>query len=175
MDQRWLDLLRQQHASGFADVAGARAQVAIPISDRLLTRLVAEAIPPSAPVRDLELRARSDNRFYIRARLTRPGFLPPISIGLIIDSQPQLPSTPVIALRLESAGLSSLAGVASRALAVLPPGIEFRDDKIVVDLRTLLDRRGVADALDYLEYLEITTVEGAFVVAFRAAVPAPRA
>ena len=164
-----LHLLREQQASGFPDVAGARASVTLPLSDRLVSRLVAQSLPPSAPISEIDLRAGNADRFSVRVRLTRPALLPPITVNLAIDQQPALPSHPVMTLRLLSTGLLSFAGVAARFFNVLPPGIRMDGDLIFIDIRTLLDRRGLAHHLRYLEHLEVTTEEGRFVVSLRGA------
>jgi hypothetical protein len=155
-------------------VAGARASVTLPLSDRLLTRLVAQSLPPSGPISEIDVRAGNANRFSVRVRLTRPALLPPITVNLAIDQQPVLPSNPVLTLRLLSTGLLSFAGAAARFLNVLPAGIRIDGELIFVDLRTLLEQRGLAAHLNYVEHLEVTTEEGRFIVSARGRVP-PRA
>ena len=171
---RILHLLREQQASGYQDVAGAKASVTVPMSDRLVTRLVSESIPRTAPLREIELRAAAGNRFSARVRLSRPALMPSITVNLAIDRQPQFPSNPVIVLRLLSTGLLSVAGSALQFLSVLPPGIRMDGDFIIVNLRTLLEQRGLAEYLGYLEHLEIATEEGRFIVSVRAALPPQR-
>ena len=166
-----LHLLREQQASDFPDVAGARASVTLPLSDRLVSRLVSQSLPPSAPVRDVELRAQDGNRFSVRVRLTRPALMPPITVNLAIEQQPALPSSPVFAVRLLSTGLFSFAGAAMRFFNVLPPGLRMDGDLIYVDVRTLLEQRGLAEYLRYLEHLEVTTEEGRFILAVRGGLP----
>jgi hypothetical protein len=169
-----LKLFLEQQASGFPDVAGARASATLPISDRLVTRLVAQSLPPSAPISEIDVRAGNANRFSVRVRLTRPALLPPITVNLAIDRQPVLPSDPVLILRLLSTGLLSFAGAAARFFNVLPPGIRIDGELIFVDFRALLAPRGLAAHLNYLEHLEITTEEGRFIISVRARLP-PRA
>jgi hypothetical protein len=172
MNPRLLDLWHQQHASGYPDVAGAHASITIPISDRLVTTLAVENLPPTAPVRELELRAHDSNRFTLRVRLTRPALMPPITVNLVIEQQPRLPESPFLILRLASSGgLMSLAASAMRFLNVLPPGIGMDGDRIIVNLRTLLNERGVGEVLGYLEHLEVMTEEGRFVIDVRGSVP----
>ena len=169
-----LHLLREQQATGFPDVAGARASVTLPLSDRLVSRLAAQSLPPSAPINEIDLRAGNANRFSVRVRLTRPALLPPITVNVAIDRQPVLPSNPVLTLRLLSTGLLSFAGAAARFFNVLPPGLRMDGDLIYVDLRTLLEQRQLAQHLNYLEHLEVTTEEGTFIVSLRGRLP-PRA
>ena len=152
-------------------MAGARASVTLPLSDRLVSRLVSESLPPSAPVSDIDLHAQGGNRISARVRLTRPALMPPITVNLAIEQQPVLPSNPVFAVRLLSTGLFSFAGAAMRFLNVLPPGIRMEGDLIYVDLRMLLEQRGLAHYLGYLEHLELTTETGRFVLSVRGALP----
>ena len=152
-------------------MAGARASVTLPLSDRLVTRLVAQSLPSSAPISDIDLRAGNANRFSVRVRLTRPALLPPITVNLAIDQQPVLPSNPVFVLRLLSTGLLSFAGAAARFFNVLPPGIRIDGELLYIDLRTLLEQRRLAEHLNYLEQLEVTTEEGRFIASVRGRVP----
>ena len=164
-----LTLLHDQQASGFRDVAGARASVTLPVSDRLVSRLISQSLPPGAPIAYVDVRAQAANRLAARVRLTRPSFMPPVTVNLAIERQPGLPDNPVFVLRLLSTGLLSFAGAAVRFMNVLPPGIRLDGDLIYIDIRTLLEHRGMAQHLRYLEHLEVTTEEGRFVVSARGA------
>jgi hypothetical protein len=79
----WLDLLKDQERSGFADVRGARASIRIPVSDRILTRIISERLPPKSTIREIELEAGDGNECKVRVRL-RPAFLPTIDARLVI-------------------------------------------------------------------------------------------
>lgn len=165
-------LLREQQAAGFADVAGARVSATLPLSDRLLTRVILAHLPPTAPVSALELRAHSGNRLTVRVRLAKPAFLPPFTIPLTIERQPDLPQSPVFVLRMSSiGGLLSLAGPVARFFDVLPPGVQLQNERVFVNVRTMLEQQGAELALTFLEQLEVTTEEGRVVVSFRAVVP----
>jgi hypothetical protein len=166
-----LAVLRQQRAGRFRDLAGASATVTVPVSDRLVTQLVVDTLPPGGAVRDLDLRAHASNRFAARVRLTRPAFLPSIAINALIERQPQLPASPVIVFRVSMAGgLMAFAGPAMRFLGALPPGIHLDGERLEVDLGVLLNQYGAREALDYVHDLQLTTEEGRFVVSLRAAV-----
>ena len=173
MDPRLEALLTRQRADGFADLRGATADIAIPISDRLLNEAIAQALPPSAAVRDVQLTSRAGNRIGVRFRIAAAAFLPPVNLTLTIERQPELPASPVLVLRLELGGLLSMAGSALRFLNALPPGIQVEQDRILVNLATLLAERGLADLLEYAEQVRVTTTDGAVIVAVRAAIPAP--
>lgn len=172
MIPRLLDLLLQQRASGFPDMAGAHASAMVPISDRLVTRLLQAQIPAGAPVRDVDVRAHEGNRLTVRVRLARPAFLPPIALGLFIDRQPELPESAVMVLHVTTlGGFLGLAGAAARFFQLLPPGIDMDGQRVTVDLRALLARQELADVLDYLEHLQVLAEEGRFVVSVRGGVP----
>jgi len=167
VDERLERLLRQQLGSGFADLRGAEAAITLPVSERLLNELVAEAVPASAPVRDLQIAPEAADRFSVRLRVGSSPLIPRLKIALSIDRQPELPMSPVLVLKVESAGLMTLAGPMLRLLNALPAGIAVHDDRIHIDLRALADRRGLAPFLDYLTELRVNTVAGAVVLTLR--------
>jgi hypothetical protein len=171
MDPRLIDLLQQQHARGFPDFAGARVTVSIPVSDRLVTAFASENMPASGPVREIDVRAHEANHLSVRVRLWRPALMPPVSVNLAIVQQPMLPETPVVGLRLSAPGaLLALAGSAARVFNVLPPGVQMDGNRINVNLRAMLEQRGLGQVLDYLESLEITTEEGRIIFSARGSV-----
>ena len=59
----------RQRASGFEDLRGADVSATVPVSERLLNEIVQEAMPPSAPVRDIHITPQAGDRFLVRARL----------------------------------------------------------------------------------------------------------
>ena len=167
-----IQLLRELQASGFRDVAGARASVTLPVSDRLVSRLVAENVPPNVPLRDIDVRALAGNRLAVRVRLTKPVLMPPITVNLAIEQQPQFPDDPVLVVRLLSTGILSFARVALNFLNVLPPGIRMDRDLFFINIQTLLEQRGFAEHLRHLDTLHINTDEGVFVIDVRGGIAA---
>jgi hypothetical protein len=167
VDERFVGLFRRQQASGFEDLRGAEASLTLPVSERLLNEIIAESLPPSAAVRELHVRPQAADRFAVRARLRSPSWLPAIKLGVAIDRQPDLPSSPLLVLRLETSGLSALAGPALRLLNAFPPGVWMEADRIFVDVAKLLDARGLAPYLAYVNELRVTTVEAAVVLFIR--------
>ena len=171
MDAWWVQLLREQQREEFPDLAGAEAFATIPISDRLITRAIGQRLPPSAPIRELEVRAHAGDQFTVRVRLTTPAILPSVQIRLAIEQQPDLPRSPILVLAVVSQGLASLAVNALKFVDVLPPGVRLDGRRVVVDLETILERYGAGQALGYVTDLSVTTVDGRFVVRARGAVP----
>jgi len=170
MDPRLAALLTRQRQRQFSDFAGAHAVVTLPVSDRLLNEALTEALPPSAPVRDLQLATLAGNRIRVRFKVGSATFLPAINLTLVIERQPELPRSPVLVLRMEMGGLLSLAGPALRFLDALPPGVRVDHDRILVDLARLLAEHGLAELLEFAEDLQVTTTDGSLVVGIRASV-----
>jgi hypothetical protein len=167
-------LLREQQAEGFRGVAGTHVSATVPLSDRLLTRVILERLPPSAPIRSLDLRASPGGRLTAHVRLARPAFLPPFTFPITILQQPELPHSPVLVLRIGSpGGLLKLVGPLMRLGDVLPPGVSLQNDRITVDLHTVLTTADAAFVLRFLEHLEIGTDDGRVIVSVRARVPTP--
>jgi hypothetical protein len=167
----WLALLREQQSTNFADLAGAQASFTIPVSDRLLSRIIADRLPRSSPISELELRAEDGNQVTVSVKLARLAFLPAVRVRLAIERQPDLPASPLLVLRMVFEGIAALASPALRFLEGLPPGIRLEHDKLHVDLATLLAHYGAADALSYVTALEVTTARGTVVVSGRLALP----
>ncbi len=170
MDPRFMQLVMRQQAAGFSDLRGATATLMLPVSDRLLNEIVAESLPRTRHIRDLQLHAQGGNRIGVRVKLGSASFLPPINLTLVIDGQPDLPASPVLVFRFEMGGLLPLAGPALRFLGALPPGIRVEHDRLYVDIAKLLAERGLDSWLEYIEQLNVTTAEGTLVVSIRAGV-----
>jgi len=118
-------------------------------------------------VRELHVKPQADDRFAVSARVGSSSWLPAINLGVVIDRQPDLPSSPVLVLRLETSGLSVLAAAALRFLTSLPPGIRVEADRIFVDVAKLLDARGLGRYLAYVNELRVNAVDGAVVIFIR--------
>jgi hypothetical protein len=160
----------RQRDAGFSDLRGATATLELPISERLLNEIVAETLPPSRHIQDVQIQPRAGDRIGVRMTLGSLSFPLPINLTLAIDAQPDLPASPVLVFRLETVALLLLAGPVLRLLGALPPGIRVENDRLYLDLAKLLADRGLASWLEYVEQLTVTTVEGKLVVSIRAGV-----
>jgi len=164
------DIILEQQTAGFPAFTGAHVAAFIPISATLLNEIVAQALPPGAPVSDLQIEPQAGNAVRVHLRIARAPLIPPLTVTLLIERQPQLPGSPVLVLRLASAGLSLLARAASHFFELLPNGLRLENDLLFVDIAGLLRQRGVVDWLQYVNELEITTAPGAILVSIRGSV-----
>lgn len=158
------DTLHHLEATGFRDLAGARVSAAVPISERLVNELVAASLPPNLPVRDVSIRPEANNQISLRIT-PRTGLLPPMTITLEIEQQPDLPGSPVLALRMKTMG--GLFGLASAVLPIanmLPPGVRLDGKRILVDLHAIAAQRGVDHLLKHLTRLTVASETGRVVV-----------
>jgi len=163
-------ILNHLQSTGFRDVAGSRAGADIPISAGLINELVATSIPPNAPVREVSIRPEAGDQFSVRIT-PRASLLPPVTLKLQIERQPEFPSFPVLVLRMKTMG--GLFGFASAALPIanfLPPGVRLEGERILVDLAGLAAERGFAEALPYIRRVEVHSEEGRVVLHLQAAV-----
>ena len=164
VDERIERVLRRQLADGFPDIRGAQAAVTLPVSERLLNELIAETLPASAPIAELHVTPEPGDRFTVRFRVGSSTLLPRMKIVLAVEAQPDLPSLPILVLRLETTGLLMLAGPVLRLLNAFPAGVAVKDDRIHIDLRALADRRGLASYFDHLDQLRVNTASGVVVL-----------
>ena len=58
-----------------------------------------------------------------------------------------------------------------RLFDLLPAGVHLQDDRLIVDLRIVLQQYQAADVLDYLDRLELTTVDRVILVRIDARLP----
>ena len=163
-------LFASLQASGFEDLRGVDVSATVPISERLLNDVIQQSLPPSLPVRDLYVSPREGDRFDVRLRVGSSPFLPPLKFVLRIARQPDLPSSPVLVLKLEMTALMSLAGPALRFLDALPRGVRLERDLLYVDIASLLAQRGLERYLEYVRQLELHTSNATVIASIRAGV-----
>ena len=163
MDPRLIGVIDRLRGSGFAEVKGARASLSIPVSEAILNELITAALPAGGPLRDLHVRPQAGNRLAVRARASRLDFLPPMTISLQIEGQPQLPDTPLVVRILSMPGLLSVAG-SMLSPGSLPPGIRLERDRVLVDVRQLLEGKGFAEIVPLIERLQVSSEEGRLLI-----------
>jgi hypothetical protein len=163
MDARLIGIFERLRASGFAEVKGARASLVIPVSEPILNELITASLPAGGPLRDLHVRPQAGNRLAVRARASRLDFLPPMTISLQIEGQPRLPDTPLVVRILSMPGLLSVAG-SMLSPGSLPPGIRLERERVLVDVRQLLESRGLGEIVPLIERLQVSSEEGRLLI-----------
>jgi hypothetical protein len=166
----WITLVDEQRAAQFDAISGATASLVVPVSDRLISDVLSRQLPDS--IRELDIEAQSGNQLTVALRLRNPAWFPRLNIKLAIDRQPRLPDAPVLVLRLLSHGaLAAFAGPVAKFLTNVPSWIAIDGDLLRIDLAALLREYDAADALAYLRQLNVTTRNGAIVLAVDAVIP----
>ena len=156
------EIVHSLRASGFRDLAGARASASVPVAEPLLNAFIAASLPANAPVRIVTVHPEADDRLSVRI-VAKAALIPAITLKLMIESQPRLPDSPVLVLRMVTLG--GLFGLASGAIAgMLPPGVTLAGELIRVDLSSLAHQRGHGEVFDYLERLEVHSEAGRIVL-----------
>jgi hypothetical protein len=173
VDPRLERIVTEQRRVHFSGLSGSELGGTIRISDRLLNECISAALPSNGPIRALTVRSREGNWLDAKVTLAKPSFLPPLSAELVIDRQPTLPNDPVLALRLagNAGSLMKLLNSPLRRAVSLPPGIRIDGDRLLVDLRAVLQDRGQASLLDYVQQMCVTTEEAGMAVIVLARVP----
>ena len=82
-----------------------------------------------------------------------------MTISLQIEQQPHLPDTPLVVRILSLPGLVSVAG-SLLSPSSLPPGIRLDRERVLVDVRQLLESRGFGEILPLIERLHVSSEEG---------------
>ncbi|HEX5473919.1 MAG TPA: hypothetical protein VFX12_04575 [Vicinamibacterales bacterium] len=174
MDARLLDILTQQQAARFAGLAGSDVRATLRVAPDLLNQAIAAGLPADGPFRTIVVRPQAGDRLIVRLTLARPSFLPPIAVTLAIDRQPRLPDDPVLGFQAVGGmgGLMRLAAPLIGGAVTLPPGVRLDGDRLLVDLRAMLQQHGQAALLDLAQELRVTATDDALVMSFIARVPA---
>lgn len=168
MDPRLASLLTRLRTTGFADLSGSESYSVIRVGERLLNDVAADFIAASTMVRGVTIHPRASNQIDVQLKLAKPAFLPAFSVTVQIDEQPQMPDRAELVLRLSGAGgLLRLAGPALGSSNALPPGIRLDGDRVIVDVRRILQSRGAAEVLDYVDQLHVLTEDARLVLAIQ--------
>ena len=173
VDPRVERIFIEQQSLGFKGLSGSDLSGTIRLSDALLNTGIAVALPPDGIVRSVIVRSHENNRLDAKVTLARPSFLPPLTVQLAIDRQPELPDSPLLVLRL-AGGAGSLLRLTNsfvRRAAALPPGLSIDGDRILVDIRAVLQDRGQGPLLEFAQQISVTTENGGLAVFVHARVP----
>jgi hypothetical protein len=173
MDRRLAEIVSRQQEAGFPALAGSEVRATIRIAEQLLNEVLAKLMPAGAALSSVAVHPQAGNRFAVRLSLAKPSFLPPLTAGLVIERQPQVPADPVLVLGLTGgASVLRLAAPAITNRGVLPPFVRMEGSRLFVDIRALLKERGLAQLLDYAQDLRVTTDEGSVILDVAAGVRA---
>lgn len=155
-----LEILNHLRSTAFRDVAGSRVTAAIPVSERLINELIAATMPRNLPVREVSVRPEANNRFSVRLT-PRASMLPPLTLKLDIERQPEFPASPVLVLRMATmGGLFGLAGAALPLDKMMPPGVRLEGERILVDLRAMAAQHGFGEYVAFVRNLKVSTEAG---------------
>jgi hypothetical protein len=155
------DILDDLRGSGFRDLAGAHLFAHVPVSRALLDRLAAQAIDGHRAVKRVEIQPRPGDRFDLVVTLAW-ALVPPLTIAVAVDRQPEFPASPTLVLRWSLApGLDAIASPFTGALNDrLPPGVRLEGDRVLIDVAALAARYPpLAQALPHLVALRLRTVD----------------
>ena len=170
-NQSLFEILRHLQSTGFRDLSGARISGTVPVSERLIDEIVASAVRPGGPVREVRVHPLPGDTFSVRVA-PRASLLPSITLRLEIDRQPEFPTSPVLVLRMATmGGLFGLAAAALPIAGMLPPGVRLDGDRILVDLRAIAADRDAADLLEYVTGLQLHTEDGRVVLHVDLSIP----
>jgi hypothetical protein len=162
------DLTRRFLGVEPAELAGAGVAGEIPLTGAVVNRLIAQRLEGShLPVTAVQVEPHDEEQFTIRLTL-RVRLVPTVTIAARIEQQPTFPQDPVLTLRWTLPGLGPLTMIVSPIIGSfsLPPGVRLQGDRVMIDLREMLQARGLGEIGDYIEGLQIHTREGAFLARF---------
>lgn len=174
---RPIERIRRLVGPRFEELAGARVQGELPITEAVLNSLIAERLRSSeTPVEKAEVQVRANDEVFARVQLRR-SYLPAVIVGARIEQQPDLPRSAVLGLRWWLPGMGALAALAAPVLSFLkagPPWMAVDGQHVRIDLARLLRDQGAEEILAHLAFLRVGTREGALLVRFELQVAAPR-
>jgi hypothetical protein len=158
------------------ELAGARLQGEVPLTEAVLNSLIAERLRASeTPVEKAEVQVRAGDELLVRVQLRR-SFLPAVIIGLRVEEQPDLPRSAVVGFRWWLPGMGAIAALAGPVLGFLkggPPWLSVDGQHLRVDLARLVRDQGAGEILAHLASLRVGTRNGALLVRFELQVTAP--
>jgi hypothetical protein len=146
-------LLRRERARGFTALAGTRIEIAAPVRQPLLDRLVAEAAA-RAHGTDIRVDLLQGARLGVSVAHRVFGLPARASTMLTIDPVVDLERRRIVLRHDDSFLLRTIRAVVG-PLGLLPPGIAFHPGAILVDLDAIAARGGWTDVLSWLRRLEI--------------------
>jgi hypothetical protein len=155
-------------AVDLAKLVGTTGKGEISVPDAVVNRFLADELGRSTgPVAGASIETLDDDILAIRIALRGPRLLPVPKIVARIDQQPRLPHPAVVGLQWSVPGFGPLGMVAAPILTylnALPAGIRAEGDRVLVDIRSLAEKQGLAEFLRHGQRLEIHTRQGALLL-----------
>jgi hypothetical protein len=169
MTNRWLEQLQRDVQAGHAaDLAGTRITADVALSDGLLNQIIADALRPEGLLREVTVRT-DPAKARVSVKLTKPSFLPAMTVTLTVDRQPELPASPVLVLRVSMPpGVAAMLGAGMNVMQALPAGLRLDGDLLSIDVRTMLNERGYGWLSPYLRALNVALDAGRLIVSIEA-------
>jgi hypothetical protein len=168
------DKVRRALGIELPEVAGSVFAGEIPLTNALVNRLIMQRLSAAnLPIAAVRVEAHAGDRLTLVLSM-RGALFPDVTIGAQIEEQPQFPGSPVLWLRWALPAMRALSFFAAPALAYfkkLPPGIRVDGDRIAVDFAEVLRSRGFEELMAFITRVNVTTRDGAIVVAFALRVP----
>ena len=168
------DKVRRVLGIELPEIAGSVFAGEVPLPNALVNRLIARRLAAAqSPIAGVRVEAHDGNRLTIVLSM-RGSLIPDVTIEAQIEEQPHFPAPAVLWLRWTLPAMRALSFFAAPALTYfkkLPPGVRVEGDRIAVDFAELLRSRGLGELIDYVTRVNVTTREGAIIVAFALRVP----
>ena len=162
------DRIRQLFGPRLEELTGAHITADIPLSERVVNSLLADSLrSPDSRLASAVVQVCDSAELLVRVRLRKPAFAPAVIVRLRIEEQPALPRSAVLVLRWSLPGFGILAPLIAPVLSFLktgPPWIRVEGERLHVDIARALEERGLAELLDHVAALRVTTRPGAIVV-----------
>lgn len=163
-------LFQHLRATNFDELAGTHVHATIPIAGTLVNAFIRDTMPRTLPVRDVAVTPEDGNRLSVRV-VPKAMFVPALTLKLVIEKQPEIPTSPVLVLRLGTMpALLGLAGAAFPLAQVLPPGIRLQGEVILVDLQEMARHHGFEQVFGHLRQVRVTTERGRLLIELDAGV-----
>ena len=145
----------------FSELQGARVDASIPLSQRLINELIAEAVKGNKNIASIQAAIHPQNRISVDVKTTR---LPwPLNLKLKLDKSVDLASYPSPKIRAWMEN-NLLLGSLGSTLNVLPEGIKLYGNQIVIDLGAFLRTAEQKRLLKLVKSVGIRTEEGKIIL-----------
>jgi hypothetical protein len=155
------------------ELAGARVQGAIPLTEHLINSAVREFVLPREPrLQDLKITIHDGNRLEVLCRID-VWWLPPLKVDVIVDRLILNPSAPVITIRPASwwsrVALTFVEQL-GKIWTTLPAFLFVHDGKVHFALASFPHARPFRSLFQYLKSAHLVTRTGTLLVMFSFAV-----